>query len=84
MTTSTLFRPVATRPVQVVSFGTTITRLRRRSGMSQIACAELVGRTPDWLSKVENDRIPVDRLTVLKELARVLDVDVFQLIEAAL
>jgi transcriptional regulator with XRE-family HTH domain len=67
-----------------VSFGSTVARLRRRRGMSQRACAELVGRTEDWLYKVEHDRIPVDRLSVLRELAAVLRVDVLTLVEVAL
>ncbi len=66
------------------SFGATIARLRRRRGLSQLVCAELVGRTEDWLRKVEHNKIPVDRLTVLRELARVLRVDVRDLIEVAL
>ena len=65
------------------SFGAAITRLRRRRGMSQLVCAELVGRTEDWLRKVEHNRIPVDRLSVLRELARVLDVSVHDLIEVS-
>jgi transcriptional regulator with XRE-family HTH domain len=65
------------------SFGATVARLRRRRGMSQVVCANLVGRSEDWLSKVEHDRIPVDRLSVLRELARVLHVDLGVLIEVA-
>ncbi|MER6577314.1 hypothetical protein [Nonomuraea sp. NPDC001023] len=40
----------------------------------------LVGRTTDWLSKVENDRITLDRLSVIKSLARVLDVSLGDLL----
>jgi transcriptional regulator with XRE-family HTH domain len=66
------------------SLGARIARLRRRRGMSQVACAGLVGRSEDWLSKVENGRIPIDRLSVLRELARVLRVDVLTLLEGCL
>jgi ribosome-binding protein aMBF1 (putative translation factor) len=65
------------------SFGATIARLRRRQGLSQLVCAELIGRSEDWLRKVEHNKIPVDRLSVLRELARVLKVDILTLIEVA-
>lgn len=45
---------------------------RQRAGKSQAVLAGLVGRTPNWLSKVERDEIPVDRLSVLIDLARAL------------
>jgi ribosome-binding protein aMBF1 (putative translation factor) len=95
--TTTLARPAANpaarlnprgpRPAVLpapTSFGATVARLRRRQGLSQLVCAELVGRTEDWLRKVEHNKIPVDRLSVLRELARVLRVDVRDLIEVVL
>jgi hypothetical protein len=48
--------------------------------MSQEVLAGLVGRTSDWLGKVENDRIELDRLSVIKSLADVLDVALGDLI----
>jgi hypothetical protein len=36
--------------------------------------ADLVGRTEDWLNKVENNRIQLDRLSVISSLAQELDV----------
>jgi hypothetical protein len=48
--------------------------------MSQEVLAGLVGRTSDWLGKVENDRIDLDRLSVIKSLADALDVAVGDLI----
>jgi transcriptional regulator with XRE-family HTH domain len=45
---------------------------RERAGKSQAVLAGLVGRTANWLSKVERDEIPVDRLSVLIEIARAL------------
>ncbi|MFU8876355.1 helix-turn-helix domain-containing protein [Micromonospora sp. SL4-19] len=78
---ATVMRPVAAnRPA---TFGATVARLRRRRGMSQVVCAQLVGRSETWLAKVEHDRIPVDRLSVLRELALVLGVDLAALIEVA-
>jgi hypothetical protein len=42
--------------------------------MSQEVLAGLVGRTVDWLSKAENNRLELDRLSVIKSLADALDV----------
>ncbi|MFE0453765.1 hypothetical protein ACFW2D_21195 [Streptomyces sp. NPDC058914] len=36
--------------------------------MSQEVLAGLVGRTVDWLSKAENNRLELDRLSVIKSL----------------
>lgn len=47
---------------------------RIRRGMSQEVLAGLVGRTEDWLSRVENNRIALDRLSVIRRLADALDV----------
>jgi transcriptional regulator with XRE-family HTH domain len=47
---------------------------RRRRGLSQEVLASLVGRTTDWLSKAENNRIELDRLSVITALADALDV----------
>ena len=56
------------------TIGERIRWYRRRSRKSQAVLAGLVGRTPNWLSKVERDEIPVDRLSVLIEIARALRV----------
>jgi transcriptional regulator with XRE-family HTH domain len=53
---------------------------RVRRGKSQEVLAGLVGRTEDWLSKIENDRAPLDRISVIQALARALDVSIFDLI----
>lgn len=53
---------------------------RRRRGLTQEVLAGLVGRTVDWLSKVENGRIPLDRLSVITELADALDLSIGDLI----
>lgn len=81
MTTATLLRQATVTPA--ATFGQTVARLRRRRGLSQVVCAQLVGRSKTWLAKVEHDRIPVDRLSVLRDLARVLGVDLAALIEVA-
>ncbi|MGH3976234.1 MAG: helix-turn-helix domain-containing protein, partial [Pseudonocardiaceae bacterium] len=53
---------------------------RQRRGISQEVLAGLVGRTADWLSKIENNRIDLDRLSVLRSLASALDVTIGDLI----
>lgn len=60
-------------PVQL-TIGERISFYRRRRGLSQRVLAELVGRTEDWLNKVENNRIQLDRLSVINALATELDV----------
>ncbi|MFW5420572.1 helix-turn-helix transcriptional regulator [Nocardiopsis sp. CNT-189] len=57
-----------------LGIGERIAWYRRRRGISQEALAGLVGRTTDWLSKVENGRIGLDRLSVLRALAEALGV----------
>jgi transcriptional regulator with XRE-family HTH domain len=54
---------------------------RIRRGLSQEVLAGLVGRTEDWLSKIENDRAPLDRLSVIRSLAKALGVTIYDLIE---
>jgi transcriptional regulator with XRE-family HTH domain len=49
---------------------------RRRRGLSQAAVAGLVGRSESWLSQVERGLRTVDSYTVLRDLARVLRVDI--------
>lgn len=53
---------------------------RVRRGLSQEVLAGLVGRTEDWLSKIENDRAPLDRLSVVRSLAKALGVTIYELI----
>jgi transcriptional regulator with XRE-family HTH domain len=63
-----------------LTIGERIAWYRRRRGMSQEVLANFVGRTADWLSKIENGRIELDRLSVLKTLAQALDVALGDLI----
>jgi transcriptional regulator with XRE-family HTH domain len=60
--------------------GERIAFYRRRRGLSQEVCAGLVGRTENWLSQIERGVRPLDRLPVLVELARVLRVNLMDLI----
>ncbi|PZS34909.1 MAG: XRE family transcriptional regulator [Pseudonocardiales bacterium] len=63
-----------------LTIGERVAWYRRRRGMTQEVLAGLVGRTADWLGKVENNRIPIDRLSVLTALAEALDLTVGDLI----
>lgn len=63
-----------------LSLGERIAWYRRRRGLSQEVLAGLIGRTVDWLSKVENGRIEIDRLSVIKSLAEALDIAVGDLL----
>jgi transcriptional regulator with XRE-family HTH domain/uncharacterized protein YejL (UPF0352 family) len=59
--------------------GARVARWRRRRGISQVALAGLVGRSESWLSQVERGVRDVDNLSVLRELARVLRIDLDEL-----
>jgi transcriptional regulator with XRE-family HTH domain len=63
-----------------LTIGERVAWYRRRRGMSQEVLADMVDRTVDWLSKVENNRIDLDRLSVIKGLADVLDVSLGDLL----
>ncbi|MGC7103104.1 helix-turn-helix domain-containing protein [Amycolatopsis lurida] len=57
-----------------LSIGERIAFYRRRRGLSQAVLADLVGRTEDWLSKIERGEREIRRLDVLTEVARGLRV----------
>lgn len=57
-----------------LSVGDRIAFYRRRRGLTQRVLADLVGRSEDWLSKVERNERDVRRLDVLSELAQALRV----------
>ena len=63
-----------------LTIGERVAWYRRRRGMSQEVLAGLVGRTVDWLSKAENNRLELDRLSVIKSLADALDVSLGDLL----
>src|SRR5690606_28736413 len=63
-----------------LTVGERIAWYRRRRGMSQEVLAGFVDRTVDWLSKVENNPIPLDRLSVIRSMAEALDVSLGDLL----
>ena len=63
-----------------LTIGERVAWYRRRRGMTQEVLAGLVARTVDWLGKIENNRIAIDRLSVIRALADALDVSVGDLI----
>jgi transcriptional regulator with XRE-family HTH domain len=63
-----------------LTIGRRVAWYRRRRGMTQEILADVLDRTIDWVSKVENDRIPLDRLSVIAQLADALDVTVRDLL----
>ncbi|WP_237540196.1 MULTISPECIES: helix-turn-helix transcriptional regulator [unclassified Streptomyces] len=65
---------------ETLSIGERVAWYRRRHGVPQEVLAGLVGRTADWLSKVENGRIELDWLSVIKSLADALDVQLGDLL----
>jgi transcriptional regulator with XRE-family HTH domain len=69
---------IATGPLML---GERIAWYRRRRGMSQEVLAGLVGRTADWLSRLENNKIALDRLSVLGLIADALGISLTRLID---
>lgn len=63
-----------------LTIGERIAWKRRRRGMSQEVLAGLVGRTVDWLSKVENNKIHLDRLSVIRSVAGALNITIGDLL----
>lgn len=63
-----------------MTIGERVAFYRRRRGMAQVVLAGLVARTEDWLSRVENNHIELDRLSVIRSLAEALDVTISDLI----
>ena len=69
-----------TQPVKYMSVGELVAIYRRRRGLSQLALANMIGRSEAWLSQVERGIRHVDRVSVLIRLAQVLKVTVEDLI----
>jgi transcriptional regulator with XRE-family HTH domain len=63
-----------------MSIGERVAFYRQRRGLTQTILAGLVGRSEDWLRKVEHDTLPLDRLSVLRLLAFALDISLGDLI----
>jgi transcriptional regulator with XRE-family HTH domain len=57
-----------------MTIGQGVAFYRRRRGLSQEVLAGLVGKTAEWLRKVETNRAELDRLSVIRTLASALDV----------
>ncbi|MGW8329404.1 helix-turn-helix domain-containing protein [Streptomyces sp. NPDC055897] len=57
---------------ELFTIGQRVKYHRERRGMSQRGLGELIGRTENWVFKVEHDQIPIDRISILVSLARVL------------
>lgn len=63
-----------------LTLGERIAWYRKRRGLSQEVLAGFVDRTTDWLSKVENGRISLDRVSVIRQIADALDVSLGDLL----
>lgn len=57
-----------------MTIGQRVAFYRRRRGLSQEVLAGLVGKTTEWLRKIETSRAELDRLSVIRTLASALDV----------
>src|SRR4051794_2023 len=63
-----------------MTIGRRVAFYRRRRGISQEVLAGLVGKTGEWLRKVETNRAELDRLSVIRAVAKALDVSLGDLI----
>jgi transcriptional regulator with XRE-family HTH domain len=63
-----------------MTIGQRVAFYRRRRGLSQDVLAGLVGKTAEWLRKIETNRAELDRLSVIRTVARTLDVSLGDLI----
>lgn len=61
------------------TLGQRVAALRRRNGMSQRDLATALKRSDSWVSQVERDVLPVERVSVLQRLADTLGVSVHDL-----
>ncbi|MCT9006895.1 helix-turn-helix domain-containing protein [Streptomyces rhizosphaerihabitans] len=59
--------------------GQRVARARRRLGWDQTQLAASVDRSVSWVSKIETGRLPLDRMSVLGQIAEVLGVEVIEL-----
>jgi transcriptional regulator with XRE-family HTH domain len=63
-----------------MTIGQRVAFYRRRRGLSQEVLAGLVGKTAEWLRKVETNRAELDRLSVIRAVAKTLDVSLGDLV----
>lgn len=61
------------------TLGQRVAELRRRKGLAQKDLAAEIGRSESWVSQVERDVLPVERMSVLRSLADALGVSVQEL-----
>ncbi|HEV7465635.1 MAG TPA: helix-turn-helix transcriptional regulator [Candidatus Dormibacteraeota bacterium] len=74
-------RPVGRPEAVQRTLGERIHRYRVRAGLSRTQLSGLIGKSPSWLYKVERGVLaPPDRISVLSELARVLRIEVDDLL----
>ncbi|MFI9238499.1 helix-turn-helix domain-containing protein [Streptomyces sp. NPDC053079] len=59
-----------------LTFGQRLKFYRDRRELTQRELGELVGRSEDWVYRVESDRIPVERIKMLTDLADALRIHV--------
>ncbi|UGY92630.1 helix-turn-helix domain-containing protein [Streptomyces gobiensis] len=57
------------------TFGQRVQKHRTRRGITRTVLAGLVGRSPEWVKAIENDRISMPRLPRLLRLAEALGID---------
>jgi transcriptional regulator with XRE-family HTH domain len=63
-----------------VPIGERIAFYRRRRGLSQLRLSLLIGRSENWVSKVERGELPLDRLSVLMKVAEALHINLGDLL----
>jgi transcriptional regulator with XRE-family HTH domain len=71
--------PVQKQAQDQMTTGRRVARARRRKEWDQATLAREMGRSVSWVTKVENDRLPLDRASVTARLAEVLAVEVPEL-----
>lgn len=62
------------------SIGKRVAYARAWRGMTQQQLADRLGKSKSWVDKVERGARDLDRLSVLREIARVLQVDLAYLL----
>jgi len=62
-----------------LTIGQRVARARRARGLTQLQLANLVGLSHSWLTKAERGERPLDRMSLIVDLARALKVDVTEL-----
>ncbi len=66
-------------PGEQTSIAENVVYYRRRRGITQEVLGDLVGRSGDWVRRVENGHLPLDRYALMGQVARALDIEVTEL-----